>query len=82
MCLKRKVYNACVIPALTYACETWKLTKCNEDLLRVAQRAMERAMLGFTLRDMKSTTWIRKKTGISDPAFNWEIDNILPSPVS
>ena len=66
MCLKRKVYNACVIPAMTYACETWKLTKRSEDLLRVAQRAMERAMLGITLRDRKRTTWIRRKTGIRD----------------
>ena len=23
MCLKRKIYNQCVIPAMTYGCETW-----------------------------------------------------------
>ena len=51
MCLKRKVYNGCILPAMTYGCETWKLTKSSENKLRIAQRAMERAMLGVTLRD-------------------------------
>ena len=51
MFLKRKVYNQCVIPAMTYRCETWKLTKRTEKLLRIAQRTMERAMLGITMRD-------------------------------
>ena len=45
---------------------TWKLTKQAENLLRVAQRAMERAMLGITLRDRKRSTWIREKTKVKD----------------
>ena len=65
-CLKRKVYNACIIPAMTYGCETWKLTKALVNKLRVAQRAMERAMLGITLRDKKRTTWIREQTKVRD----------------
>ena len=39
-------------------CETWKLTKQAENSPRIAQRAMERAMLGITLRDRKKSTWI------------------------
>ena len=66
ICLKRKVYNQCVIPAMTYGCETWKLTKRTENLLRIAQRAMERAMLGVTLRDRHRSTWIRAKTRVKD----------------
>ena len=66
ICLKRKIYNQCVIPAMTYGCETWKLTKQAENLLRIAQRAMERAMLGITLRDRKRSTWIREKTKVKD----------------
>ena len=66
ICLKRKIYNQCVIPAMTYGCETWKLTKQAENLLRVAQKAMERAMLGITLRDRKRSTWIREKTKVKD----------------
>ena len=60
MCLKRKVYNQCVIPAMTYGCETWKLTKRTENLLRIAQRAM----LGITMRDRHRSTWIRAKTRV------------------
>ena len=45
---------------------TWKLIKKAENLLRVAQRAMERAMLGITLRDRKRSTWIREKTKVKD----------------
>ena len=66
MCLKRKVYNGCILPAMTYGCETWKLTKSSENKLRIAQRAMERAMLGVTLRDRKRSTWIRGKTRVKD----------------
>ena len=51
---------------MTYGCETWKLTKQAENSLRVAQRAMERAMLGITLRDRKRSTWIREKTKVKD----------------
>ena len=51
MCLKRKVYNKCIVPAMTYGCETWRLTKRTENMLRTAQRTMESAMLGITIRD-------------------------------
>merc|ERR1711942_423048 len=66
ICLKRKIYNQCVIPAMTYGCETWKLTKQAKNSLRIAQRAMERAMLGITLRDTKRSTWIREKSNVKD----------------
>ena len=26
-CLKRKVFNQCIIPTMTYGCQTWSLTK-------------------------------------------------------
>ena len=45
---KRKVYNHCILPVLTYGAETWRLTKKLENKLRTAQRAMERKMLGLT----------------------------------
>lgn len=40
--LKRKVFDACVLPVLTYGAETLTLTKASDNKLRVAQRAMER----------------------------------------
>ncbi len=46
--LKRKVYNHCILPVLTYGSETWRLTKELERKLRSAQRGMERRMLGTT----------------------------------
>jgi len=65
-CLKRKIYNHCVLPSMTYGCETWKLNKSTENKLRRAQRAMERLMIGVSLRDKKRCTWIREQTKVKD----------------
>lgn len=39
--LKRKLYNYCILPVLTYGEETWRITKKLERKLRTTQRAME-----------------------------------------
>jgi len=49
--LRRKVLNQCINPVITYASETWALTKGLEERLATTQRKMERLMLGITLRD-------------------------------
>ena len=64
MCLKRKLYNQCILPAMTYGCQTWALTKRMEDRLRYTQRAMSRAMIGVTKRDHKTNEWVRLQTGL------------------
>ncbi len=64
--LKRKVYNQCILPILTYGSETWHLTKEQERKLRSAQRGMEMKILGITWRDRKQTTWIREQTKVED----------------
>src|ERR1700744_6356930 len=76
--LKRKVFDSCVLPVLTYGAETLTLTKASSNKLRVAQRAMERSMLGITLRDKKTNEWIRQQkkvvdvmTRISSLKWNW-----------
>ena len=51
---------------MTYGCETWALNNAMMDKLAVAQRKMERIMLGITLRDRKRNTWIRQETDVSD----------------
>ncbi|CAG4978179.1 unnamed protein product [Parnassius apollo] len=51
--LKTKVYNQCVLPVMTYGSETWSFTAGRMRTLKVTQRAMERAMLGVSLRDKK-----------------------------
>ena len=66
MCLKRKVYNQCLIPAMTHGCETWKLTKRAENLRRTAQRAMGRVMQEIPMKDRHRSTWIRAKIRVKD----------------
>lgn len=64
--LKRKVYNQCVLPVMTYGAETLTLTKKSANKLRVTQRAMERAILGVSLRDRIPNEIIRQRTGVID----------------
>lgn len=65
-CLKTKVYNQCVLPILTYGAETWPLTKEITYKIKVAQRAMERAMLGISLVDRIPNVEIRRRTNVED----------------
>lgn len=48
---------------MTYGSETWSLTNKQRERLAVAQRNMERSMLGITRKDKKRNEWIREKTG-------------------
>ena len=56
MRLKRKAFNECVLPVMTYGCETWSLSNTQLEKLITTQRKMERIMVGVTLKDRKSTT--------------------------
>ena len=67
-CLKTRVFNQCVLPVITYGSETWSLTAGLLERLRVTQRAMERAMLGVSLRDKIRNTDIRRRTRVTDIA--------------
>jgi len=40
------VFNACVMPVLTYGLETMVITRKFANKLQTTQRAMERAMIG------------------------------------
>ena len=64
--LKRKVFDSCVFPVLTFGAETLTLTRASENKLRVTQRAIERSMLGITLRDKMTNQWIRQQTKVVD----------------
>ena len=63
---KRKVYESCVLPATTYGTETLALTKAKTNQLRICQRAMERAMMGISLRDRVRNEVIRRRSGVTD----------------
>ena len=60
MRLKRKSFNECRFPVMTYGFETWSLSNTQLEKLVTTQRKMERIMVGVTLKDRKSTNWIRK----------------------
>lgn len=66
VCLKRKVFNQCVLPVLTYGAETLTLTKQSVNKIRVAQRGMERSMLNLSLRDRVPNEQLRLMSGITD----------------
>ncbi len=64
--LKRKVYNQCTLPVLTYGSETWRVRKELERKLGSAQRGMEKRMQGITWREKKPASWIREQTKLED----------------
>ena len=51
---------------MTYGAETWSLTKHLKNKLAVAQRSMERAMLGITIKDKIRNENIRARTKVED----------------
>ncbi|CAH2209422.1 jg21674, partial [Pararge aegeria aegeria] len=67
-CLKTKVFEQCVFPLMNYVSETWTLTMGIIRSLRITQRAMERAMLGVSLRDQIRNEEIRRRTRVTDIA--------------
>ncbi|CAK1584698.1 unnamed protein product [Parnassius mnemosyne] len=66
--LKTRLYTQCVLPVMTYGTETWSFTAGRMRKLKVAQRAMERAMLGVSLRDKLRNEDIRSRTRVTDIA--------------
>ena len=52
-CLKRKLFDQCVLPVLTYGCETQMLNYKSIQKLNTTQRSMERQKLNITRYDKK-----------------------------
>ena len=59
MSLNRKVFNCCVLPAMTYGCQTLSLTKVLAKKLETSYQAMERRTLNVKLKDRICNTIIR-----------------------
>ena len=66
ICLKRQVYNSCVLPAMTYGAETWTLTKQAHNKLAATQTKMDRSMLNITYKDRRTNIWVRERTKLID----------------
>lgn len=65
ICLKRKSFNTCIVPALADGSETWIPTVRIVNKSAVTQRNMERIMMGITLKDKNRNTWIREQTTVN-----------------
>lgn len=63
---RARLFNQCILPVLTYGCETWSLTKEALEMLRKTERKMERIILGVRLQDRKRNSWLRSETGFEE----------------
>ena len=66
MSMKRKLFNAVVLPRFVYGCESWSLSNSHRDRLRVVQRKMERAMLNVKIQDRLPSATLRGITRLKD----------------
>ena len=66
MSLKTKVFNQCVLPAVTYGCQTWSFTRTLMKKLETNHRAMERRRLNVKPKDRIRNTIIRQGTRVTD----------------
>ncbi|VDM60422.1 unnamed protein product [Angiostrongylus costaricensis] len=78
--LRAHLFDSTVLPALTYASETWSLRKQDEWSLSVIERAVERTMLGVSLStqvmDAIRSSDLRQRSKIKDAilyARQWKI---------
>lgn len=66
---KSKVFNSCILPVLTYGCQTWSLTSHNIRKLETCQHSMERSILNIKLKDKIKLGIIRRQTKITDITY-------------
>ena len=66
MKVRANLFSSMVMPAMLYGSETWSLTKAEENSLSVTQRAMERRMLGISIRDRIPNEVLRERSGLHD----------------
>jgi len=64
--LKCRLFNTVVLPTLLYAAETWTHTESEWKELAVAQRRMERVLVGVRLIHRRSNDWLRGRSGVLD----------------
>ncbi|KAK6758449.1 hypothetical protein RB195_015957 [Necator americanus] len=78
--LRAHLFNTTVLPALTYASETWAFRKQEENAVSVIERAIEGVMLGvsrFTqVRDGIRSSLLRQRSKIRDAAAFAKVSKI------
>lgn len=64
--LKKKVMDMCILPTLTYACQTWKFSTKAKRLIVTCQRGMERSMMKIKKIQKIKHSKIRRETKVID----------------
>lgn len=64
--IKTKVMTSCLLPCLTYACQTWKYTSTIKSKITSCQRGIERSMLNIRKIQKIRHTKIRNMTKATD----------------
>lgn len=62
MAIKRKLFNTCIVPVLTYGCQIWSLTEAQSKKLETYQNATNRSIMGKKLSDKIRTTAIKNSS--------------------
>lgn len=70
--LKTKAMSSCLLPCLTYACQTWKYTEKIKRKIRTCQRGLERSMLNIRKINKIRHSKIRSVTKATD-ALNYAL---------
>ena len=68
LCIKGKIYRACVQSVLTYGTETWAMKVANLQSLERMERMMARWMCGVSLKDRKSSVDLYSLLGVDSMA--------------
>ena len=63
ICLKRQLYNSCVLPAMAYGVETWALTKQAHIKVKIS-------MLNITYKDRMTNVRVRERAQVIDIISN------------
>ena len=65
MNLKRKVFNQCILPTLTYECQTWDTDERYKDGILPTENRKKNVMLGKKFIDKEPNLEIRERTKIN-----------------
>nr|XP_013189558.1 unnamed protein product [Amyelois transitella] len=63
---KAQIFDQCILPVLTYGAETWVTTQEVIHKLGVAQRHMERKIVGVCLKDRVTNKDLRRRSKVTD----------------
>lgn len=63
---KRRIFDICVSPTLTYGCQTWAISEKTIRKIKVCQNKMLRSLLNITWKDKMTLEEIYSRTKVAD----------------